>query len=115
MSGLSGDEWQIVFLTLGVAARSVAFGLAVAVLVAWLLVRGRFFGRPILDAVAHLPMVLPPVVIGWLLLLIFGVEGPIGAVVAVVVRSPAGIYYGGRCPCLCCDGLPTHGACNSAF
>jgi len=53
MSGLSGDEWQIVFLTLGVAARSVAFGLPVAVLVAWLLVRGRFFGRPILDAVAH--------------------------------------------------------------
>ena len=79
MSGLSGDEWQIVFLTLGVAARSVAFGLPVAVLVAWLLVRGRFFGRPILDAVAHLPMVLPPVVVGWLLLLIFGVEGPIGA------------------------------------
>jgi len=79
MSGLSGDEWQIVFLTLGVAARSVAFGLPVAVLAAWLLVRGRFFGRPILDAVAHLPMVLPPVVVGWLLLLIFGVEGPIGA------------------------------------
>jgi len=79
MSGLSEDEWQIVFLTLGVAARSVAFGLPVAVLVAWLLVRGRFFGRPILDAVAHLPMVLPPVVVGWLLLLIFGVEGPIGA------------------------------------
>src|SRR5215470_1170573 len=51
----------------------------VAVLVAWLLVRGRFFGRPILDAVAHLPMVLPPVVVGWLLLLVFGVEGPIGA------------------------------------
>jgi len=79
MSALSADEWQIVFLTLGVAARSVAFGLPVAVLVAWLLVRGRFFGRPILDAVAHLPMVLPPVVVGWLLLLIFGVEGPIGA------------------------------------
>ena len=79
MSGLSEDEWQIVFLTLGVAARSVAFGLPVAVLVAWLLVRGRFFGRPILDAVAHLPMVLPPVIVGWLLLLIFGVEGPIGA------------------------------------
>ena len=79
MSGPSEDEWQIVFITLGVAARSVAFGLPVAVLVAWLLVRGRFFGRPILDAVAHLPMVLPPVVVGWLLLLIFGVEGPIGA------------------------------------
>jgi molybdate transport system permease protein len=79
MSGLSADEWQIVFLTLGVAARSVAFGLPVAVLVAWLLVRGRFFGCPILDAVAHLPMVLPPVVVAWLLLLIFGIEGPIGA------------------------------------
>ncbi|MBV8524775.1 MAG: molybdate ABC transporter permease subunit [Acetobacteraceae bacterium] len=78
MNFLSSEEWDIVRLTLGVAARSVTFGLPVAVLVAWLLVRGRFPGRAILDAVAHLPMVLPPVVVGWLLLLLFGVRGPIG-------------------------------------
>ena len=82
MSGwnfLSSDEWGIVLLTLNVATRSVVFGLPVAVLVAWLLTRTRFPGRGLLDAFAHLPMVLPPVVVGWLLLLIFGLRGPIGA------------------------------------
>jgi molybdate transport system permease protein len=76
---LSPEEWDIVFLTLRVAAYSVAFGLPVAVIFAWLLVRGRFYGRPVLDAVVHLPMVLPPVVVGWLLLILFGVRGPIGS------------------------------------
>jgi len=51
----------------------VAIGLAFA------LVRGRFPGRILLDALAHLPLVLPPVVVGWLLLLIFGLHGPVGA------------------------------------
>jgi molybdate transport system permease protein len=76
---LSPAEWDIVFLTLRVAAFSVTFGLPIAVLFAWLLVRGRFYGRPVLDAVVHLPMVLPPVVVGWLLLILFGVRGPIGS------------------------------------
>ena len=76
---LSPDEWGVVLLTLDVATRSVVFGLPVAVLVAWLLARTRFPGRGLLDAFAHLPMVLPPVVVGWLLLLIFGLRGPIGA------------------------------------
>jgi molybdate transport system permease protein len=49
------------------------------VLVAWLLVRGRFPGRFLLDALVHLPLVVPPVVIGWGLLMLFGVQGPIGA------------------------------------
>jgi molybdate transport system permease protein len=79
MTLLSPEEWDIVFLTLRVAAYSVAFGLPVAVIFAWLLVRGRFYGRPVLDAVVHLPMVLPPVVVGWLLLILFGVRGPIGS------------------------------------
>jgi molybdate transport system permease protein len=79
MMVLSPEEWDIVFLTLRVAAYSVAFGLPVAVIFAWLLVRGRFYGRPVLDAVVHLPMVLPPVVVGWLLLILFGVRGPIGS------------------------------------
>jgi len=54
-------------------------GLPVALAVAFLLARGRFPGRAALDALVHLPMVLPPVVVGWLLLLLFGVRGPIGA------------------------------------
>lgn len=66
-------------LTLGVAARAVGFGLPVALLAAWILARFRFPGHFLLNALAHLPLVLPPVVTGWLLLLLFGVRGPVGA------------------------------------
>src|SRR4029077_814629 len=79
MTLLSPDESSIVFLTLRVAAYSVVFSVRVAVLFACLLVRGRFYGRAVLDAIVHLPMVLPPVVVGWLLLILFGVRGPIGS------------------------------------
>jgi len=68
-----------VWLTLGVAARAVGFGLPLAVVTAWVLARYRFPGRPILNALVHLPLVLPPVVTGWLLLIIFGIRGPIGS------------------------------------
>jgi molybdate transport system permease protein len=53
--------------------------LPIAILVAWALARGRFPGRSVLNAVVHLPLVVPPVVTGWLLLVLFGVRGPIGA------------------------------------
>ena len=62
------------------AARAVGFGLPLAVLTAWVLTRTRFPGRPLLSALVHLPLVLPPVVTGWLLLIIFGIRGPIGSV-----------------------------------
>ena len=76
---LSPSESEALLLTLSVAARAVAFGLPLAILAAWLLARARFPGRTLLDALIHLPMVLPPVVVGWLLLLVFGVRGPVGA------------------------------------
>jgi molybdate transport system permease protein len=76
---LTPDEWQAVRLTLDVAARAVGFGLPFAVLTAWVLARYRFPGRPVLNALVHLPLVLPPVVTGWLLLIIFGIRGPIGS------------------------------------
>lgn len=76
---LTPDEWVAVRLTLGVAARAVGFGLPVAILAALLLSGTRFPGRPLVDAVVHLPLVVPPVVTGWLLLLVFGVHGPVGA------------------------------------
>jgi molybdate transport system permease protein len=75
---LTPEEWQAVRLSLSVALRSVAFGLPPAVLAAWLLARGRFPGRALLDALVHLPLVLPPVVVGWLLLVTFGLRGPVG-------------------------------------
>jgi len=76
---LSPDEWETIRLTLAVAARAVGFGLPPAILTAWLLARHRFPGRPLLNALVHLPLVLPPVVTGWLLLILFGVRGPIGS------------------------------------
>jgi molybdate transport system permease protein len=66
-------------LTLTVAARAVGFGLPLAVVMAWVLSRYRFPGRPLLNALVHLPLVLPPVVTGYLLLVTFGIRGPIGA------------------------------------
>jgi molybdate transport system permease protein len=78
--GLSGEEWTAVRLSLEVASRSVLVSLVPAVLIAWVLVRRRFPGRMLLDALVHLPLVVPPVVVGWGLLMLFGIQGPIGAV-----------------------------------
>ena len=79
MLGLGAEEWQAVRLSVEVATRSVAVSLMPAVAAAWLLARGRFPGRMLLDALVHLPLVVPPVVVGWALLMLFGVRGPIGA------------------------------------
>jgi molybdate transport system permease protein len=76
---LSPEEWQAVRLSLEVATRSVMASLLPAVAVAWVLTRGRFPGRALLDALVHLPLVVPPVVVGWGLLMLFGIRGPIGA------------------------------------
>ncbi|MGE0417793.1 MAG: molybdate ABC transporter permease subunit [Acetobacteraceae bacterium] len=76
---LSAEEWGAVRLTLLVAAQAVGVGLPLAVGVAWVLARWRFPGHALLNAVVHLPLVLPPVVTGWLLLITFGLRGPVGA------------------------------------
>ena len=75
---LSDAEAQALWLSLIVATRSVAFSLPLAILAAWALARGRFPGKTLFDGVVHLPLVLPPVVVGYLLLLGFGTRGPIG-------------------------------------
>jgi molybdate transport system permease protein len=75
---LAPEEWQAVRLSLEVATRSVAVSLLPAVAVAWLLARARFPGRTLVDALVHLPLVVPPVVVGWGLLMLFGIRGPIG-------------------------------------
>src|SRR5437016_11966339 len=76
---LSADELGIILLSLKVALVSVAFSLPVAIGVAYLLARFEFPGKTLLDAVVHLPLVLPPVVVGFALLVLFGRHGPIGA------------------------------------
>jgi molybdate transport system permease protein len=79
MTWLSPAELSALHLSLIVAGRSVLLNLPFAIGAAWLLTRRRFFGRMAFDALVHLPMVLPPVVVGYLLLLIFGRHGPVGA------------------------------------
>ena len=75
---LTAAETEALRVSLIVATESVAVSLPLAVGVAWLLVRARFTGRTLLDAFVHLPLVLPPVVVGYLLLVLFGVRGPLG-------------------------------------
>jgi molybdate transport system permease protein len=75
---LTSAEWQALGASLVVGTRAVAIGLPLALGAAWLLVRKRFPGRTLLDAVVHAPLVLPPVVVGYALLLLFGIRGPIG-------------------------------------
>lgn len=79
MMWLSPSEAEALHLSLSVAARSVIVSLPLAVLMAWVLTRRRFLGHTLLDAFVHLPLVLPPVVVGYLLLLLFGTHGPIGS------------------------------------
>ena len=79
MSGLLGpDELDALRLSLEVACRSVAFSLPLAVLAAWILTRARFPGRILFDAFVHLPLVLPPVAVGYVLLLLLGAHGTLG-------------------------------------
>jgi len=75
----SAEEWGIVLLSLKVGGVAMIVTLPIAFALAWLLARVRFPGRVIVDAIVHLPLVVPPVVTGWLLLLAFGPTGPIGA------------------------------------
>jgi molybdate transport system permease protein len=75
---LSADEWEVILLSLRIALVAVIVVLPLAFALAYLLARGRFPGRTLLDALVHLPLVLPPVVTGWLLLIAFGRNGPIG-------------------------------------
>jgi molybdate transport system permease protein len=76
---LSAEEIGIVLLSLKVALVSVACSLPVAVAFAYVLARFEFPGKTLVDALVHLPLVLPPVVVGFALLTLFGKRGPIGA------------------------------------
>ena len=76
---LSAAEWQAVGLSLQVAALALVIVLPIAVALAWLLARKRFPGKVLVDAMVHLPLVMPPVVTGYLLLVLLGRQGAIGA------------------------------------
>jgi molybdate transport system permease protein len=75
---LEPAEWQAVRLSLKVAGVATLASLPFGILIAYLLARGRFFGKTLLDALVFLPLVLPPVVTGYALLILFGRRGVIG-------------------------------------
>ena len=79
MFDISPTEWTAVLLSLRVAVVATLIATPIGIGVAWLLARGRFWGKPLFDALIYLPLVLPPVVTGYLLLLLLGRRGLVGA------------------------------------
>ena len=79
MSEISAEEWTAILLSLRVAAVATLVATPLGIAVAWLLARRDFWGKAALDALVYLPLVLPPVVTGYLLLLTFGRKGLVGA------------------------------------
>jgi molybdate transport system permease protein len=82
MLDLSPAEWTAVELSLRVAIVATMCALPFGIAIGWLLARTEFWGKPLLDGIVYLPLVLPPVVTGYLLLISFGQKGPIGAFLA---------------------------------
>lgn len=78
MDWLGPEEWQAVALSLRVAFWATLAGLPLGVFVAYALARWSFPGKQILNGLVHLPLILPPVVTGYLLLMTFGTRGPVG-------------------------------------
>jgi molybdate transport system permease protein len=76
---LSAAELQALTTSLTVSLRAILFALPLAIGVAWLLARTQWRGKVVLDALVLAPLVLPPVVVGYLLLLLFGIRGPVGS------------------------------------
>lgn len=76
---LSDEEWTAIHLSLRISAIAMLVSLPFGVLVALALARGKFWGKSILNGVVHLPLILPPVVTGFILLVLFGRRGIIGA------------------------------------
>ena len=88
---LGPQEWQAVRLSLRVSSVAIVASLPLAVAVAWLLARRRFPGHGLLSGIVHLPLILPPVVTGYLLLITFGTQGPVGSLL-----KPLGIVFAFR-------------------
>ena len=80
--GLSGEDWTAVALSLRIAIVATLASLPFGIAVAYALARWRFPGKALLNGIVHLPLVLPPVVTGYLLLLTFGRQGLLGAALA---------------------------------
>jgi molybdate transport system permease protein len=91
MNWLGPEEWQAVALSLKVAIWATLLSLPLGLLAAYALARWDFPGKQLLNGIVHLPLILPPVVTGYLLLLTFGTQGPVGSAL-----QPLGITFAFR-------------------
>jgi molybdate transport system permease protein len=82
MFELTPEEWTAVALSLRVSLVAMLVSLPFGIAIAWLLARKDFWGKALLDGLVHLPLVLPPVVTGYLLLITFGRRGAVGSFLA---------------------------------
>ncbi|MDB5653453.1 MAG: molybdate transporter permease subunit, partial [Tardiphaga sp.] len=82
MFDISPTEWTAILLSLRVAIIATLISTPLGIGIAWLLARRDFWGKAFIDAVIYLPLVLPPVVTGYLLLLTFGKRGVVGGFLA---------------------------------
>ena len=79
MLNLTPDEWTAIALSLRITIVATACALPFGIALGWVLARKDFWGKTLIDGIVYLPLVLPPVVTGYLLLISFGRRGPIGA------------------------------------
>jgi molybdate transport system permease protein len=89
---LSPEEWDAVRLSIRVSIWATLVSLPFGVAIAWLLARREFWGKSILNGLVHLPLIMPPVVTGYLLLLTFGRRGPVGS----MLEACCGIVFSFR-------------------
>ena len=106
MWSLTPAETAALLLSLKVAFWSVVVSVPLAVALAWVLSRCHFLGKNLLDAVVHLPLVLPPVVVGYFLLLLLGRRGPIGSLLDEYLGITFAFRWTGAAVACAVMGLP---------
>ena len=106
MLGLDAASWDALRLSLLVSSVATLCAIPLALWVAWLLARGRFRGKSVLSAFVHLPLVLPPVVTGYLLLIAFGRNGAIGRVLEATLGVSFAFHWTGAVLAAVIMGFP---------
>ena len=114
MFDISPTEWMAILLSLKVSVVATLFATPIGIGLAWALARYEFWGKSIIDAAVHLPLVLPPVVTGYLLLLTFGRRGLVGAMACRSPRDRFRISLDRRSACLRRDVVPAAGTADPA-
>ena len=102
----SPEEWTAILLSLKVAAAATLGLLPVGTALAWLLARREFIGKPVVNLLIHLPLVLPPVVTGYALLIVFGRKGPIGGLLEICCGLVFSFRWTGAALAAAVMGLP---------